>query len=64
MSEKQGKHTRWVDYCGCCGNEIPYGEWCLRCTQHLLPKGIPDWERTWFAQHGTDCPFQLKRRTT
>jgi len=49
------------DYCGCCGNEVPYGEWCLKCTAHLKPaeRGLSMWDRTYFAQHGKDCPFQF-----
>ena len=48
------------NFCGCCGRSIPYGEWCLKCSQHLLPEKshLPPWERTYFAQHGKDCPFQ------
>ena len=45
-------------HCGCCGEPIPYGEWCAVCMEHLLPEkpGLAPWDRTWFAQHGTDCP--------
>lgn len=52
-------------YCGCCGNEIGQGprsdpDWCSRCQSHI--KGYtwaPPWERTFFAQHKRDCPFQV-----
>lgn len=49
-------------YCGCCGTEIQHGDWCLKCSQHLLPanRGLPIWERTYFAQFGKDCPYQEK----
>lgn len=49
-------------FCGCCGREIKHGEWCLKCSKHLLPAstGLAMWDRTWFAQFGTDCPFQVR----
>ena len=56
-------------YCGCCGCEIPPKDedlmWCKRCDKHVLhPKNrwIPWHERTYFAQHGKDCPFQVNVR--
>lgn len=50
-----------VDYCGCCGNENNSSDvsFCTRCLGHVLPYGAgPDHERTWFAQHGTECPYE------
>lgn len=52
-------------YCGCCGNEIGNSTrsdplWCRWCKPHI--KGhtdAPIWERTYFAQHKSDCPFQV-----
>ena len=48
------------DYCGCCGNEIPYGEWCLKCSRHLVPerRGLAPWDRTYFAQFAKACPYE------
>lgn len=51
-------------YCGCCGNEMrnPDAVWCYRCTgsvKHLGPRHLPFHERTYFATHGEDCPFQV-----
>lgn len=58
-------------YCGCCGNEIGQStrsdpDWCRRCVPHIIAKRrditgcySPSWERTWFAQTGQDCPFQV-----
>ena len=58
MSEK--------DYCGCCGREIDGrgGQstiWCRDCEAHLAPggHGIKFWDRTFQAQHGKPCPFQV-----
>jgi len=49
------------NYCGCCGNEIPFGDWCLKCTKHILQnRYISIWERTYFAQYNKDCPYQIK----
>lgn len=45
------------DYCGCCGRLSPDYLFCEACHQHVAREGHL-WERTWFAQHGTDCPFQ------
>lgn len=46
--------------CGCCGREWT-GDWCDKCRPHI-PKafGAPPWDRTYFAQHGRDCPFQIR----
>jgi hypothetical protein len=52
------------DYCGCCGREIEnssVGEpWCRDCRDHALPPalGRAPWDRTYYAQHGMDCPLQ------
>lgn len=54
-------------YCGCCGDEIGAGTrsdplWCDRCKVHVKgpgPYGTPAWDRTWFAQTKTDCPYQV-----
>jgi len=47
-----------TDHCGCCGNPISNMQWCVPCSKHLLPEkqGLAPWDRTWFAQYGTDCP--------
>jgi predicted amidophosphoribosyltransferase len=47
-------------YCGCCGDgPIPdTAEWCRRCVDHVSDDG-PPWERTWSAQHGEPCLFQV-----
>lgn len=57
-------------YCGCCGRptESTANDWCAKCLPHVITeeqgeenlklRGLPPWERTWFAQHGTDCPYQ------
>lgn len=46
------------DFCGCCGRECYAGEeWCRACAEHVLPCGLPPWDRTWFAQYGVECPF-------
>ena len=56
-----------ADYCGCCGDEIP-GEstvvrsWCQRCALHVNKESnlyLPPWDRTYEAQWGTPCPFQV-----
>lgn len=51
-----------IEYCGCCGRDLPFGGvFCEDCEKHLAPArhGMPDWERTYFAQHGADCPYQV-----
>lgn len=54
------------DYCGCCGREITADDlpgmplWCDDCRPHLAASPHL-WDRTWFAQHGTECPFQVGR---
>jgi hypothetical protein len=51
------------DYCGCCGRECRRGHlWCQDCEAHLLPSEPRhrfSHERTYFAQHGKECPFQI-----
>jgi len=48
------------DFCGCCGRPA-VGDWCLECRAHLLSAlGRAPWDRTYYAQHGTDCPFTEK----
>jgi hypothetical protein len=46
-------------YCGCCGNEVEADDhiWCVPCREHVGGQGSL-WDRTWFAKHGTDCPYQ------
>jgi hypothetical protein len=56
----------YVDYCGCCDNEIPDdgGDdgplWCTRCESHVGAQG-GSWDRTYEAVHGRPCPFQVAR---
>ena len=47
-------------YCGCCGRPGAGGDdWCVPCREHLLaPRFRAPWDRTWYAQHGTACPFE------
>jgi hypothetical protein len=46
-------------YCGCCGRAFfTDGWWCSGCQDHVAGEG-PLWERTYFAQHGVSCPFQV-----
>ena len=51
------------DFCGCCGR--PSGNswisepWCRDCSGHVLKLGGAQWDRTWFAQTGQECPFQI-----
>ena len=51
-------------FCGCCGREVRDDLlWCHDCLSHLLPYQdefdhyVPLWDRTWFFQYGTECPF-------
>ena len=54
------------DHCGCCGRETfgPtlrwYDGWCVDCEGHVLRDSRPPWDRTYAAQFGKDCPFQVK----
>ena len=61
----RSKQVRQHCYCGCCGREIGAGtrtdpEWCADCKPHLRcgPLFAP-WQRTYFAQHGKDCAWQV-----
>ena len=52
-----------MSFCGCCGrvcrNEA---EWCFKCRGHVVQDAdlrLPPWERTFGAQHGTDCPYEV-----
>jgi len=47
-------------YCGCCGRKTGAADWCPDCLPHIATFG-PAWERTWFAQHGTRCPFEPRK---
>lgn len=56
-----GDQRKHHGHCGCCGNPIAENDiWCAKCSKpgHLLKRGYL-YERTWFAQFGTDCPFTL-----
>ena len=54
-----------IDYCGCCGNEIPddgTGQrlWCVPCAMHVaVVAGVPPWERTFESIYGVPCPYQV-----
>lgn len=48
------------DFCGCCGRPGARGLWCQDCEQHLASSLRPPHERTYYAQHGEDCPLQVK----
>jgi hypothetical protein len=49
-----------VGYCGCCGEQVERldAPWCDPCAGHVLPTG-QWWDRTYAAQHGRPCPFQV-----
>lgn len=48
------------NFCGCCGIEISeFDCWCVRCSGHIANYLLPPWERTYFAIHNKDCPFQI-----
>lgn len=51
--------------CGCCGRETeqPQHVFCDGCKPHIAPDapGIRIHNRTYYGQHGTDCPFQVKK---
>lgn len=63
MNCECGEPVDHASHCGCCGR--PIGQfiegdpWCEDCLPHLADYriGIPPWDRTYFAQHGTDCPL-------
>lgn len=47
-------------FCGCCGRPFfTDGWWCTNCQLHIRGDG-PLWTRTYFAQHGISCPFQVQ----
>lgn len=53
-------------FCGCCGREIGAGTrtdplWCADCKPHVRAGGwlLAPWDRTYFAQFKTDCPYQV-----
>ena len=53
-------------YCGCCGEQLHWADfyklWCRRCRGHVYPVVgvyVPTHERTYFAQHGRPCPYQV-----
>lgn len=48
------------DYCGCCGRGIRQGtsDWCMDCLrEHIDTLATRPEEATFYAQHGSDCPF-------
>lgn len=49
----------WISGCGCCGEQVLDDEmWCANCCPHVLSEGA--WEdRTYWAQYGRECPFQV-----
>lgn len=67
MSARLVPEAAWTStlYCGCCGNEIGNStrsdpHWCQRCLPHIKRHTwAPPWERTFFAQHKRDCPYQV-----
>lgn len=52
--------ARPENYCGCCGriNNGADTHFCRDCLAHTLPANQSAEYRTWFAQHGTACPFE------
>lgn len=52
-------------FCGCCGHEISAtrpvdSDWCGLCESHLDPlTSMASWNRTYFAQFGKPCPYQV-----
>ena len=49
--------------CLCCGGKLRRNQlWCMQCKAHVILRyGLAMEERTYFAQHGKDCPFQAKK---
>jgi len=47
------------NYCGCCGRPTSNYIWCDDCKAHIADHHRDFHERTYFAQHGKDCPYQL-----
>jgi hypothetical protein len=56
------------DFCGCCGKAAESLHWCNACIEHIGPRetrsgrAIDLWERTYFAQYGIPCPYQVSGR--
>lgn len=59
--ESQAQEKPWYNrnYCGCCGREA-CGKWCVDCQKHVAHDPRPDFERTYFALNGNDCPFAVE----
>lgn len=61
--KNQGQYNK-EQYCACCGVVLKgadyAGRFCQRCLKHAGPADLPTWDRTFFAQHGIDCPYQVK----
>lgn len=64
MGERQAERIEAAQavasFCGCCGREIEQGtdEWCIDCLrEHIDTNAARPEDRTYFAQHGLDCPF-------
>jgi len=51
------------DYCGCCGREYTNGDshFCLDCIGHVSNTRHAPWDRTYYAIHGSECPFARSR---
>ena len=46
------------NWCGCCGRPAPAGaRWCWQCLEHVDAEAARAEDATWYAQHGTVCPF-------
>jgi hypothetical protein len=59
---RRRRYVQSNGYCGCCGRAMMDGNiwWCEDCKLHILPVDMgPFEERTYFAQHGLPCPFQV-----
>lgn len=54
---KEGASMR-ACFCGCCGNETDGGDWCRKCRSHVAKTGTM-YERTFYAQNGRECPYQV-----
>ena len=54
------------NFCACCGEEIgSFGAYCQECKEHVSwDYNLPAYERTYFGQHGEDCPFQVSSTAT
>lgn len=59
--ERLAKVLKPISGCGCCGRIISHGNWCSDCLKHISANSrAPMWERTYFAQFQTECPFEVK----